>query len=913
MIIVTLTCLKSWSSELKTALKLQGETLNFEILGQKSWDYDIQRLKVGSKTKIQLSVKGLSNESIQALKVQTNPFVQSVQVLPKNLDDTSVIEFVLKSEQVEAFDYLTDQPSKLIVDFYYNEDLQSDSGKTKVKKSPKVTKTEPSKKVQRAPADVDYLKISDIDGIETMLDSGVDLKSGLFDGGDDKYKRFKVKDYEVSQNAILKGLTNYYLNFPIIDQEYSFWKKMKQNPAGYEIGSKNTDENKQARLLLTLFKKSRPQVLKKTFHWFEQKYPESEYLDVAYLMTADSLINLWRAEGKHKDFEDASFLYDQFLKKFPNSPLAERTSLALGLLNIDKKNYLESSRKFNAHINNEKYKDKISAEYAQLGLMYSLSKLSQSEQAIGIAEQIEKKSKNQLVKAEAAFRKADIYMNEEKYNLAFNQYTEALKKYPNIVQLFPNAYFNKMEALFRTQKPVNAHAAALEFTQMFPTHEFAPYALTRVGELLEIISNDQTKPTGAFLETHFRYGDNPKTIIARLHLLSTRMKSMKEQELKETILKMNELAAKSDLENVDQFKSTMISDGFARRHEYDQAIDILSKFYQSAPTRKNSNQVTQRIVKNIHDQIAFFSKNNQHKKVLETVKKYSDSWLKKNDRIDTGFLIGNAYQAAGAYSTALKKYDQTINQLSNLKNDENSLFIRANQSLPTVDEVLLNKSQCLFEDQKYQQAYEDVQKITKIEELSEEQQIQRVYLVSSIYEKKGDTDSAIRYLNEVARVWQNKPQQVAPTVLKLAELEYKKTNYNRSIEHLKNLSEQKINDDLKIKSYQMLAKVSLEAKDSKVAVSALTQLLDKYEKNHSLSEERFKLGQIYFSQGELKKAEEIWAQFKGEESSFWEKLAGEKMNSSKWTQDYKKYLKRIPATANLSANNELSKDTVGDK
>ncbi len=913
LIIVTLTCLKSWSSELKTALKLQGETLNFEILGQKSWDYDIRRVKVGSQTKVQLSVKGLSNESIQALKVQTNPFVQSVQVLPKNLDDTSVIEFVLKNEHVEAFDYLTDQPSKLIVDFYYNEDLKSDTEKTKVKKSPKVAKTETPKKVQRVPADVDYLKISDIDGIETMLDSGVDLKSGLFDGGDDKYKRFKVKDYEVSQNAILKGLTNYYLNFPIIDQEYSFWKKMKQNPPGYEIGAKSTDENKQARLLLTLFKKNRPQVLKKTFHWFEQKYPESEYLDVAYLMTADALVNLWRAEGKNEEFEEASFLYDQFLKKYPNSPLAERTSLALGLLNIDKKNYLEASRKFSAHINNEKYKDKISADYAQLGLMYSLSKLSQTDQAIGLAEQIEKKSKNQLVQAEAAFRKADIYMNDEKYNLAFNQYTEALKKYPNMVQLFPNAYFNKMEALFRTQKPVPAHSAALEFVQMFPTHEFAPYALTRVGELLEIISVDQTKPTGAFLETHFRYGDNPKTIIARLHLLSTRMKSMKEQELKETIQKMNELSAKSDLANVDQFKSTMISDGFARRNEYDQAIDILSKFYQSAPTRKNSDQVTKRIVKNINDQIAFFSKNNQHKKVLETVKKYSDSWLKKNDRIDTNFLIGNAYQAAGAYSTALKKYDQTIAQLSNLKNDENSLFIKANQSLPSVDEVLLNKSQCLFEDLKYQQAYEDVQKISKPEELSEEQQIQRVYLVSSIYEKKGDTDSAIRYLNEVARVWQNKPQQVGPTVLKLAELEYKKTNFNKSMDLLNNLSEQKISDDLKIKTYQMLAKVSLEAKDSKVAVSALTQLLEKYEKNTSLSEERFKLGQIYFSQGELKKAEETWAQFKGDESVFWEKLASEKMNSSKWTQDYKKYLKRIPATANPSANNELSKDSAGDK
>jgi hypothetical protein len=111
----------------------------------------------------------------------------------------------------------------------------------------------------------------------------------------------------------------------------------------------------------------------------------------------------------------------------------------------------------------------------------------------------------------------------------------------------------------------------------------------------------------------------------------------------------------------------------------------------------------------------------------------------------------------------------------------------------------------------------------------------------------------------------------------------------------------------------MLSKVSLEAKNSKVAISALTQLLEKFEKNHSLSEERFKLGQVYFNQGELKKAEETWAQFKGEESTFWQKLAGEKMNSSKWTQDYKKYLKRIPATANSSAINELSQDTAGAK
>jgi len=904
------------ATELKTALTLQGETLNFEILGQKSWDYDIQRIKIGNQTKVRLSIKGLSNESIQALKVQNNPFVSALKILPKSLDDISIIEFVLKNDQIEAFDYLTDQPSKLIVDFYLNEDLKEKKPSLKKKDIVKNTLPEKNKNI-RKPAGIDYLKISDLDGIETSVDSGVDLRAGLFDGGDEKYKRFKLKDYEISQNAILKGLANYYLEFPIVDQEFSFWKKMKENSPDYEIKPEKTDENKQARLLFALFKKNRPLVLKKTFDWFEKKFTDSKYLEIGYLMTADSLIKLWRQESKNEYFDQALFLYSQFLKKFPNSALAERTSLAVGMLNVDKKNYLEAVRKLNSHIENEKYKNKISNEYAGLGVAYCLSKLNEPEQAFKILNDLEKKSKDVLVKAEAAFRRADTHINNNNYSPAFDQYSLAIQKYPTMILLFPNAYFNKMESLFRMKKPEKAYMAALDFVQMFPTHEFAPYALTRVGELLEIIGTDQAKPVGAYLETHFRYGDNPKTIIARLHLLSARMKGMKEQELKNTIQEMNELSAKSDLDNVDQFKATMISDGFARRNEYDQAIDILSKFYQSAPTRKNSEQVTQRIVKNINDQIRYFSSQNQHKNVLATVKKYSETWLKKNDRIDTNFLIGKAYQFAGAYSVGLKKYDQTLASLNDLKNDnendKGSLYIKANQSLPSIDEVYLYKSQCLFEDQKYQQAYENVQKINKPENLSEDQQIQRVYLVASVYEQKGDVDSAIRYLNEVARVWEKKPQQVASTVLKLADLEYKKNHFQKASDLSKRLIDQKITDDFKIKSYQLLSKISIDANDSKTAISALSDLLSRYEKNYSLSEERFKLGQIYFNQGDLKKAEDTWANFQGAESHFWEKLASEKINNSKWKQDYKKYLKRIPATASDSVSSEMQSESSREK
>jgi tetratricopeptide (TPR) repeat protein len=916
IILAFLICLKSWASglqnELKTSLKLQGETLNFEIAGQKSWDYDIRRLKVGKQTKVQLLIKGLTDESIQSLQVQKNPFVESVLVVPKSIDDLSVVEFVLKNDQVDAFDYLTDQPSKLIIDFYFNDELPQQTASLLVKKDKKklISKTTlPEKnKKSRQPADVDYLTIKDIDGIETAVDSNVNIHAGLFDGSDSKYSRFMLKDYEIDQASILKGLLNYYLEFPIIDQEYSFWKKMKQSPPEYDIKPNKTDENKQARLLNTLFKKNRYLVLKKTFDWFETKFPASKYLELGYLMTADSFIELWKSENKNEYFDQAIFMYDQFLRKYPDSALAERTSLYIGMLNIDKKNYLEATRKLNSHIENTKYKNKISNQYAQLGMAYALSKLGQDDKALKLVSELEVTSKDPLVRAEAAFRKADIYMNGGNFKTGLEQYSAAIQKHSDLVALFPNAYFNKMEALFRMKMPEKAHKAGLDFVQRFPTHEYAPYALTRVGELLEIMSPDQTKAMGAFLETHFRYGENPKTIIARLHLFSARMKSMKDQELKETIDNMNELSLKSDLENVDQFKATMISDGFARRNDYDRAIDILTKFYQASPNRKDSDQVTKRIVKNIHDQIKFFSNNNQHKNVLETVRKYSDTWLKKDQRIDTGYLVGRAYQSAGACRTAIKKYDEGISAISALKNDPLSESIRANQVLPTIEELYLNKAHCLYEDKKYQQAYEEVQKISEPDRLSEEQQIQRVYLVSEIFQKKGDVDSSIRYLNEVARVWQDKPEKVGATVLKLAELQYKKLNYTRAADLLKNLTKQKINDDLKVKSYQLLSKIGIESADSNTAISSLTDLLNQYEKSRPLSEERFKLGQVYFNLGEVKKAEDAWSQLQGKDSPFWEKLAAEKINNLKWKQDYKQYLKRIPATAQESVSKELAGD-----
>lgn len=908
---------KSWAANMQTNLRIQGDTLNFEVSGQKNWDYDLKRVQDGKLVKVQLQVKGLDEASTRSLKNVQNPFVKEIKVIPRAVDGFTVVEFILTNDSVDAFDYLTDQPSKLVIDFYKNDERIKTSQETsssdnlasdkatngkKIKKngntaSKVATADKKFQSPSRYPADYNALKIEEENGILTFVQQDVDLKSGLFDGGDEKFHRFKIKEIDIKKNAIIKGLANYYLRFPMLSHEMNFWTAMKNNPPEYEISSAEGDENKQARFLKILYDRKRTLVLKKTTGWFESKdkYPNSKYLEQIYYMNADSQLNLWRETGDAKYFDEAMQFYGKAMLKFPNSKLNERTSLLTGFLNLDKKDYLTAIRKLSAHVDNPAYKGRASQEYAKLGLALALLNSNKLDDGLALLDDVEKTTKNEMTRAEASFRRGDFYFDQGKYKEAVEAYDVSNKKYANQTQLFPNAHFNRMEALFRLKLPELSHAQALEFVQRYPDHDYAPYALTRVGELLEILGADQSKSVGAYLETQFRYGENPKTVVSRLHLLSTRMKVMKEQEVKETIAKMNDLAEQSQLEDIQQFKTTMIADGYARRKEYDKAIEILTQFYQKEPNKPDSFQVTLRIMRNINDQMKDFSNADDFHNVLKSHRRYADTWLKAQPRIDTNFYVAKAYHSAGSYNTALKLYDKVRKQISLLKDDKISTAIRTNQDIPTEDTINLMQAQCLYEENRYQEAFAKMQSISNPEGLSAQDQINRVHYTALLYEKKGELNAAVRYLTELTKVWKDKYDLLAPSVLHLANLEIKRKQPDSAIENLNELLKSKVADKHKLEAYKKLADIAINEKRSDLAIKTITDLLTEFENTQILSSYRYKLGELHFNQGEMKKASDVWAELKGNESAFWSQLAQNKMRDSNWNEENKKYLKRIPA------------------
>lgn len=903
-------------------VKNQGETLNFELSGQKNWDYDLKRVKEKNQTKVQLLVNSLTEDSVSKIKNVDNPYVESIIVQKHVADGKWLIEFVLKNDNVDTFDYLTDQPSKLIVDFYVNENAQDDliaKPDAKVKKAKLDTKAAaklvakklPSKKstsefdetpemAERKPAQADYLTVDQAGGIET---SSL-LKGRLNDGADAFLERFVIKDIEINEKAILKSDNNYYLRFPMLEPPFSFWDKMKANPPVYQFEPAKTEENKQVRLIKTLFDKKRFQVFAKTAEWFENKYPKSDYLESIAFMRSDALLEQWKQNKTDKAFDEAKQSYVQNMQKYPTSALAERTSLMLGMLDLDKPDYMAAIRRFNTHAENPNFKDRLSADYAKMGQAFAFSKIKRLEDAVNILNKLESESKNPQIQAEAAFRRGDFYFEDKKFTDAILNYKLALKKYPASEAQFPNATFNQMESNFWLKKYKEAHQSGLDFVAKFNMHPHAPYAMTRVGELLDILGADQSKAVGAYLETFFRYGDNPKTIVARLHLLSTRMKSMKDEELKQTSAKMDELAKKSDLPNVDQFKTVMIADGYSKRGDHQKSIDILANFYQQNPTRPDSKQVTRRIMNNIYDQIRSYSDAGKFKDVLQTVQKYSDTWLSHNDRIDTDYFVGLAYESAGDYEVALDKFQKTQKSMLAIKGTDKEKWVSVTENLPSEDNLNLHIADVNFQMKNFQLAYQQLEKIKTPYLLTEADQIKRIQMASDLYEQKGDSDTAMRYLSELVRVWNGKPELAIGAILRLAEMQNRKgltADAQKSLEKILDIAE--ANPKANVRDVIRAANFSanLYQKENKLddAAKRYTFILNKYDADRNLPEERYKLGDIYFKKGEVKKAETTWAQLKGEGSQFWAKLSADKLKNSQWKDDYKKYLKRIPAMSKI--------------
>lgn len=894
----------AWAVQVKGQISNQNETVHVEFSGQETWEYDLKKVRVGNRSFMQLSLANLDEDTIQKLSSFKSPFVKSLKFEKQKGDNKNLVLFELADDSVESFDYLTDQPSRLVVDFFIGSGKKLPVAAAAKKPATKKIAKLPPKKV-RTPAGSDVLVLQKGEANTDLAKAQDSVRAGLFDGGDPQFDRFSIKDYEINEHAIQKSKENYYIPFPMLELENGNWDKVKAAVPEFAIHPEDTNENKEARLLLTLYKKKRYNVYLKTLQWFKEKYPDSKYNEVIAFMTGEVYYRQWQDEGKIDNFDMAIETFKSAVRKFPTSILAERTSLLIGYYQLDRGDNLAAIKYLNDHANNSSFGDAhvFSKDLARLGVYLGYLRLNKYNEAFETVDALEKETPHTDLKVEAAYRKGDIFMKSKNYSRAVEEYQRALSTYPQGSNSLSNAYFNQAESLFSLDKFKESLGTFKEYVKKFPTNNHAPFALTRMGEILEIMGADKSKVMGAYLETYFRYGENPSAIIARLRLLSAKMKGMKKKEVDTTVAEILSLADKLNIPHIQQFATVMIADGFNQRKEYDKALDLLVKYYQQDPSSVDEPQLKKRIVANINDKLREEIQDGQFIKGLKTHQKYADNWLKgTEDRLDTTYFLGRAFEMGGANQTAEKYYQQVLNSYYASVNTDKAKSLAVLDYLPSLDSLNLRLANVTYALGRFNRAFEQIKNIKRPEKMTDEEQIERVSLAVKLLDKKGDVDSAIRYLTELLKVWQGVPSLLAEPYLNLAELETKagrEQDAQKSLEKIDKMMKDsgKIPTNVHATALEKLGDLYFKDKQIEKCVAAYKGLLEQYEDKKPLSSIRYKLGKIYFDRGEIQKAADIWGHFKNDKGGTWQKLAQEELKGVEWQADYKKYLKRIPAMA----------------
>ena len=688
----------------------------------------------------------------------------------------------------------------------------------------------------------------------------------------------------------------------MLDMPASELSHLIENSPEYAIRPREDEENKRARFLLTLFLKDRKASFLKTFDFFTRKYPDTIYDEIVRNMAAEVHFRLFQETGNSHHFKKAKAEYEYLVAKYPDSPLSERTELFLGYADLERGDAIGALQTFKHFIETKPGSSEREKVQRALGVAFLL--LKKYSDASRVFKELEKTSRDKKMSREATYRLGDVEFSRRDYAKAIKLYHAALKDHKEFEQVFPNAHYNLAESYFWTGKYKKSLDHYLRFLKTFPAHEHGGYAITRIGELMEIMGVDQSRVMGAFLESYFRFKESPGAGVARVRMLSQRMKGMKENELKKSVQEMEEIAKNSTLPRMAEFVTLMAADGYHRRGDYGEALEFLIGYYRQHPSSSSLGFFHKRILRNITDDLKSQIDQGDFMKVLATFSEHSATWLKNPDRKDVPYFLGQAYEQAGVFGEAEKIYGQLVKDLKTIKGSKEDRERRVNEHIPTFDEIQVRLAAVAMKQRHYTAAHQHLSQVEKPDRLSPKLQVEWVENLAQVAEEKGQTKEAIKHLLSLTNTWQEKTHLLPPIYLRLAEMQIHSKQYSdaeNSLNVLKTMKANKveINENIWAKAMEKRADVLLRQGKSVAAVEAYLEMLDEFEKKRPLSYVRYKVGAILYEKGDLRGAEKIWSSLNTESGQMYRKLADERLAQAQWQDDYKKYINRIPAMSGV--------------
>ncbi|MDZ4677644.1 MAG: tetratricopeptide repeat protein [Oligoflexia bacterium] len=899
---------------LKVTFRSLKDATHVEITGQNEWRYDKSQVTVDEYNIVRIQFQGVTPEEIKSLSDLKDQRVKLVTIKAGTNND-ALIEFKLADRGMQVFDYQTTDPVNLVFDIY-KEVPQPKKSVEKNLENKKINKTHAikadplaglvvrsqvkSKNNQRKIASVDHPEL----GPQPALLSGaspdaiLQLKYGIFDGGDKDLKRFHIYDEDIKESALIKSQENIYLRFPEVIVSQPYLKNILAETIAYEIEPQDDEENQQARLAIKLFKDNKPALVLRTLKFFREKFEKSKYDNVLEYVEADTYFKLWLRDHNRVDFESAMARYKELLDKYPTDPKRYRTLMIVGLNYIDVGNHFGALSAF--QVGMTRYPDSPFYWQMRIAVGDALRELNKNDAAIKEFESIENDPRSTTFGVEARYRRGDVYFRSRDYSTAIKEYKEALNRYPTKWALGPNLYFNNAEAQFWLKDYKASLESFRNFLLRFPSHEHGGYAMTRIGEILEILGAPKHKVTGAYLESYFRYRGSPGAYLAKVRFNSERFGNMKEKELNAARKEFKDEMPEGKMEHVDTFVKLAEADGLLLRKNFDASFDILVKFYQSNTLSPHLFIFKNRIVNNLTEKIAFYNSKKDYVKALDIYLHNTDSWLLKSSRIDTRYFAGKAYEGLNILDESAKYYTQCLVDYEVLT-PERLRYSKAFENLPSPDQLNLRLAKVSYESNQFKKADDHLGKIVKLKDMSDAERVERSLILASVAEKSERFDLAELALKDLTEQWKGQPSLLVEPWYRLAKLSFDQNKNSEAlgwVQKLNTVSQE--NTDIKPeiirKGLELAADIHLKEGKPNEAGKAYKLILEKHHAGMPTASVRYRLGKIYFDQKNFGEATKIWNVLKEDKNAaLWEKMAQEQLAQIQWNEKYKRYVDRKPA------------------
>ncbi len=885
----------------------QDETTHLEFSGLSKWNYDLVE---GKGQSLVLTLPSLSESAENKLRKYSDRFVDRINV--RRVEGQVQLEFGLKEKGIEYFDYMTDEPSLLIVDLYTKAKPVVEAPKKLPRKKVAAqkkgdknalgyTKIEATGDQGRTPASGELLVVEKEDPSASL-----ERRFGAFDASDEDYGRFQIKDYEIDENAIIASRQNIYLKFPPLMMPVSRLDYWIKNQPEFVIKPNKSKETKEAELLYNLYLRGREAVFLKTYQYFEGQYPNSKYSEILQNLVADVYLRRWKKDGKKKDYEFARDQLSDLIQRFKDSPITQRNQFILAYATLERGEALPALEVIQKLI--DLYPKSPEVPFLKMAEAECLLKLKKYEDATAVYDKIIKDYAGTSFARQAAYRKGDVAMRSESWNEASDIYKSTLKDLSGSEKDYPNAHFNRGEALFWMKKYKEAAGEFAEFIRLFPGHEYGAYAMTRVGELFAILGASKQRVMGAYLESYFRYPNEPGAKVARIRMLSEKMKGMKDKAFDKALEEISQLQKELTLEDLREFVTILVSEGYESRNEFEQSFKLLSTFYQKNPNSRYRETIQKRVRRNIANEIKRRVEENDYLNALKYYEEYSKTWLQKSDRLDIEFYKARAYESAGVFDEALRIYKHVLTRFEHMKGTEEEKRRRVEENLPSEDQVRLRTARVLSDQRNYVEAYQSLKKIEDPKKLPDRERLERTQLMADLWIQKGDYKDASDALDLLIGDKAAEKKQLSYALVKQAQVKSQLKSWESALSFADRALQAESEDlQLRSKAYDEKVKAQLKLGLKASAIATLQEELAEFEGKMPTEYTRYQLGDLLFQQGDLKTAEKVWAPLKDAKSGVLWKIADEKLKSADFTKSYSRYIDRIPAMSSQDEGNQNAK------